>query len=235
MAGDRHQHKHHPNTDPISSPPTGDICPPVCPQRAEQKLLRRSDQAGVAITSCGHWGTSQSLKFYENWYLAREKKKTLLNVFWTTLCSCTGAFALVAASHCTLTAWAQELEAEPSASSHGPRAGAVPKSSLCSNSNTKKSERLVTAPRDGARPNATRQENPRSSRGCCAEPARSWGGQVGQGAGELNKPSRFLRDKLSQQAVTKLTMTRERRAGWASRAGIAGAAQAFPARPNPLR
>lgn len=75
MAGDRHQHKRHPNTDPISSPPTGDICPPVCPQRAEQKLLRRSDQAGVAITSCGHWGTSQSLKFYENWYLAREKKK----------------------------------------------------------------------------------------------------------------------------------------------------------------
>lgn len=75
MAGDRHHRKHHPNTDPISSPPTGDICPPVCPQRAEQKLLRRSDQAGVAITSCGHWGTSQSLKFYENWYLAREKKK----------------------------------------------------------------------------------------------------------------------------------------------------------------
>lgn len=228
MAGDRHHRKHHPNTDPISSPPTGDICPPVCPQRAEQKLLRRSYQAGVAITSCGHWGTSQSLKFYENWYLARgKKKKTLLNVFWTTLCSCPCGR--------TLTAWAQELEAEPSASSHGPRTGAGPKSSLCSNSNTKKSKRLVTAPRDGARPNATRQENPRSSRGCCVEPARSWGGQVGQGVGELNKPSRFLRDKLSQQAVTKLTMTRERRAGWASRAGIAGAAQAFPARPNPLR
>lgn len=140
------------------------------------------------------------------WPEKKKKKKTILNVFWTTLCSCPCGR--------TLTGWAQELEAEPSASSHSPRTRAGPKSSLCSNSNTKKSERLVTAPRDGARPNATRQENPRSSRGCCAEPACGWDGQVGQGAGELNKPSRFLRDKPSQQAVTKLTMTRERRAGW---------------------
>lgn len=158
----------------------------------------------------------------------------MFNVFWTTLCSCTGAFALVAARHCTLTTRAQELEAEPSASFHSPRTRAGLKELAL----FKQQHEEEQAPRDcpAGRSSAQRHQAEKSPQ--LPGLLRRAGTRLGQAGwarcGELNKPSRFLRDKPSQQAVTKLTMTREQRAGWASEPESQGLRRHF-LRTSPLR